>query len=80
MTKMKTYDERIRELEDEVDCVVSKCENRVLDLRGKLRAVKGLKKASTSQNEDKEKRWQLQSVTSKKYTITGVLRKEEKQE
>lgn len=46
--KMKGYDERIRELKGELDAVIGACELKVLELRGKLGAVEGLKNASRS--------------------------------
>lgn len=40
--EMKCYDERIRELKGEIGA----CELKVIELRGKLKAVEGLKNAS----------------------------------
>ena len=49
---MKGYDERISELEAKIDFEITRCEAKVLELRVKLDAVKGLKNASTSIKEN----------------------------
>ena len=55
---MKGYDERISELEAEIDFEITWCEAKVLELRVKLDAVKGLKNASRKVSGDPH-RWEI---------------------